>query len=321
MSLATDILNRAIQIGTEKSNLANQAAQTAQSAAQGYITLTAPTIPLPPKVVEPSVLIPESATGVDSALFDLTYNRIIGDLSEKFADFFNDYFPNNSDLMEGAHSWLSRAINQGGSGINAIVEGQLWQRDRDRIVRTSSSAEDEAIAGWAGRGFPMPPGAAAASLAQIRRDRDAKIMEQSRDRAIKTFEQEIENVKFALTATIDYRLRSIAAASDYIRLLALAPQVASGLATSSASAQANLISAATGYYGARIKVAELTHSAEHRNAELNMRTLEKSADGFNSRLSVQANVAASIAQSLGAQASAALNAVNGTAQIIEQVQS
>lgn len=321
MTIAEDILNRAIALGSSKSSEASTAASAATTAAQGFALLNAPLLSAPPAVVEPPVHIPMNATGVDSALFSATNDGIVQMLADKFAAFFTQYFPMEPALIRGVEDWLSRAINEGGTGINAAVENQLWQRDRDRLTRAASTSEQEATGFWAAKGFPLPPGAASAAVQQIRRDRDGKLAEASRDRAIKTFEQEIENVRFAITAAIDYRVRAIASAGDYIRVLALGPQLAVQLATSASNAQANLISAASSYYNARIKVAELKFTPDRLNAEMTLRAGEKTLDGFESSLRTKASTAVAIAQSLGQQAASALNAVNGTVQLIRQIES
>ena len=319
-SIAQQILDRAIELGNEKSDRANEAAQAAQTAAMGFVTLVAPVLQDPTPVPEPKVFIPTTASGVDAALFQSTYDLIINDLGTRFSNYYTTYFPVDGKLMQDVATWLSNAVTKGGSGINAVVEDQIWQRDRDRITRASLAAEDETRNDWSAKGFPAPPGAMFGAIEQLRRDRNFKINDQSRDRAIKTFEQEIENVQFAIKTAIDLRMRAIAAATDYIRALALAPQVATSMATASASAQANLINAATGYYGARLKASELVQVNRRQNADMKMRAGEKEVDGFISRMNLQANTAVAIAQSMGTQAASALNAVNGTAQLIQQIE-
>lgn len=318
MATVDEILDRAIAVGTEKSSAATTAASAATTAASGYAVLSAPQLEPLPAVIEPPVNIPVNASGVDTALYGSTYDRIIQDLSDKFANFFTEFFPSDPALLESAQDWLAMAISQGGSGINATVEDQIWQRDRDRLTRAAASSSDEAVTEMAARGFPMPPGALNGRLMQIARERDSKIADQSRDRAIKTWEQEIENVKFAIGQVIDLRVRSIAAAGDYIRAMALAPQIASQLSVSSASAQANLISAASSFYSARIRMAELKFTPDRLNAEMTLQAGGKNLDGFNDRIKVQASTAVAIAQSLGSQAASALNAVNGTVQRLLQ---
>lgn len=310
------ILDRAISVGDAKATEAKAAADTAMMAALGYSTLVSPTVSTDISVVEPAVYIPTAASGVDTALYNSTYDKIQHDLTTQFANFFTQFFPLNPTLMAQVEAWLYNAIVNGGSGINASVEDQIWQRDRDRLNAAASAAADEAVAQWAAKGFPLPPGAAVAAVTQIQRDRDIKIGESSRDRAIKSWEMEYENVKFAIQQAIDLRVKAVQAAADYIRALALAPQMATQMATAALGAQAQLISAASQYYNARIKVAEMKLEKDKTNATMYLTAGEKTFDGFNARIQNQTNAAVAVAQSLGTQAASALNAVNASAQAL-----
>lgn len=319
--MATDvnaIIDRAVAIGNTKSTQASAAADSAMLAALGVTVLSAPSVTTDVSVVEPPVYIPPNATGVDTALFNSTYDKIANDLGGKFGAFFTTYFPLNTATMAAVDAWLYNAIVNGGSGVNKTVEDQIWQRDRDRITRAAMTAEQEATAAWAAKGFPLPAGAALAAVAQIRRDRDNKIYDASRDRAIKSWEMEYENVKFAIQQAIDYRVKAVSAAGDYLRTMALAPQLATQLSTSALNAQAALINAATGYYNSRIKVAELKLEKDRANAGMILDSGKTNVAGFNQRIQNQTNAAVSVATSLGQQASAALNAVSAVSQVIAQ---
>lgn len=316
MAVIDDIIDRAIEIGNEKAEKAEQLGEDAISASMGAAWVNPTPTPATPAVVEPNVHIPTSATGVDGALFDSTYQRIINDLSGKYAAFLTEFFPINGGLMAGVEDWLTRAVTTGGTGVNADVEAQIWQRDRDRITTDAASASDEAVAAWAARGFPLPPGAANASLQAIARKRTADIAAQGREVAINAFRVEIENVRFAVTTAVSYRSQAVQAAGDYIRAMALGPQLATQLATTATDAQGRLISAATGYYRARIDVAQLAQQRNLAITDFNLRAATVSSQNAVNYSQLRANTAVGVAQSLGQQAAAALNAVNATAQMI-----
>lgn len=319
MPLAQDILDRAIEIGNEKSELAQELVDDAITASFGSSGVNVLPTPPTPVVVEPPVNIPANASGLDTALFNSTYQRIIDDLSDQFANFFTTYFPLNRALIEACEAWLSNAVVNGGSGINSTVEERLWQRDRDRITSEAATVEQEAVAAWAARGFPLPPGAANASVLGVQRKRVADVNAVSREVVIKSWEAELENIRFAIKTSIDYRVAAVQAASDYIRALALAPQLATQLATASSDAQARLISAATGYYNARISVAQLAQQRNLAITDQNLNAAVQTSQNAVAYSRLRADTALGGAQSLGQQAAAALNAVNATAQIIEAV--
>lgn len=309
------LIDRAVAIGNTNTAAAVNAAEAAAVASQGFSQVNALDNYTPFNIVEPNVYIPSNAAGIDQGLYNSTTNAIVNMLGTSFGNFFTQYFPLDTTIMSSINAWFDAAL-AGGTGINATVEAQIWQRDRDRITQQALSASNEATASWAAKGFPLPPGAAVAAVAQINRDRDIKIGESSRDHAIKAWEMEYENVKFAIQQTIDFRVKAIAAAGDYIRTIALGPQIGSQLATAALNAQANLINAATGFYNARIRVQEAHNDIQKTQFQHTLQAGMKSADLFMESVRTQASSAVAVANALGQQASAALNAVSGVAQVI-----
>src|SRR6185503_2244927 len=134
------------------------------------------------------------------------YNTIASQLNALIGNgltyFMATFFPNTS-YLDDALAWIDGAIKTGGSGIRASVEQQLWERGRARVLADSARAEDEAMATWASRRFPIPPGALTNQVNQIRLDASQKLAETSRDIAVKSFDTEIENLRFAVKTAVD----------------------------------------------------------------------------------------------------------------------
>lgn len=318
MAQVDRIIDNALLTAQNKSQLANAYTEVAIAQAAGYSLFTPPQI-RDADVDEPRVAIPTRVSGVDTAVFDSMYAQIIEDLANRFHDFITEFFPISPSLMPAVEAWLESAITTGGSGINVNVERQIWQRDRDRLSVEASAASEQAISQWAARGYPLPPGAAAAAITTIAMRRTEQIAAVSRDAAIKAFETEIENIRFAIAQAIDYRTKAIAAAGDYVKALASAPDIASRMSTQAADAQARLISAVASFYGARTNAAELSAKVDMYNADAQIKAAlaNQDTDAKYTGLRVEAAVAA--AGSIGQQASAALNGLNATAQLIESV--
>jgi hypothetical protein len=312
------IIDQALAIGQTKASEASSYAQQAITASQGYVAGHPNTVNFTPGSIEPLVNIPTNATGLDSAMYGTEYQRIITDLSDKFADFFAVYFPDDTAALKDAQDWITRALTEGGTGINANVEDQIWQRDRARVLQEVNRASEEVLATFAARRFPVPPGAAQHQLYLANLAAQNKIAQASRDVAIKQAELEVENVKFAVQQALDYRIKGIAAAGDYIRIMALGPDIAMRLATSAAGAQAQLINAASSYYNARIRVEEMKYDVKKTNAKEMNDIQRQELVEFSNRLRSQAQVLAAAAESAGNQAAAALNAVHASAQISKQ---
>jgi len=319
MPVVQTIIDNALLTAQNKANLADAYTGQAIRLATGRASVSADQIRASdPR--EPNVAIPSRASGIDTAVFESMYGRIINDLANRFARFFTEYFPIRETLMPEVEEWLERAVTEGGTGINAAVERQLWQRDRDRISAEAASASDGALSAWAARGFPLPPGALNANIIAIQRKQSADLAAVSRDAAIKSFDTEIENIRFAVAQAIDYRTKAIAAAGDYIRALAVAPNIASSLSTQSADAQARLISAAASFYNARTSAMEAGVRRDSINAG-NSLDAAKTVAGLEADYSKQrVQAAISAAESLGQQAAAALNGLNATSQLIESTE-
>lgn len=315
MATIETLIDNAILIAQNKANLADAYTGVAIQNASGHSLITPPRIP-DVSVSEPRVSIPTRANGVDTAVFDSMYAQIVEDLAGRFRTFITEFFPINPDLMPSVEAWLETAITDGGTGINANVERQIWQRDRDRLSMEAATAADQAVNSWASRGYPMPPGAAMATLTAITQKRMEQVAAVSRDAAIKSFETEVENIRFAIGQAIDYRTKAISAAGDYIRALAVAPDIASKMSTQSADAQARLISAVAGYFNARTSAAELSTKVDMYNADAQVKAALANQETDAKYTGYRVDAAMASANSIGQQAAAALNGLNSTVQKI-----
>jgi len=312
------IINQALSIGQTKAAEASSYANQAIIASQGMVFGQTNLVNFAPGSIEPPVNIPANANGLDTALYGTNYERIIDDLSNNFATFFATYFPDKCDYMAQAQQWICDALTKGGTGIPAHVEDQIWQRNRARVLNDVRRASDETLSFFAARRFPVPPGAAQHQMYMAQVAAQDKIAQLSRDTAIKQIDVQIENMKFAVQQALDYRIRGIAAAAEYIRTLAIGPDIAMKLATSAANAQAQLINAASSYYNARIRVEEIKLDVRKTNATQTNDIQKIELTEFSNRLKAQASVLAAAATSAGNQAAAALNAVHAAAQVTAQ---
>lgn len=311
------IINQALAVAEQKSSAATGFANQAVTASSGFASFSPQPIVFTPGNIEPVVTIPRSAAGVDSALYNSTYGQIVTDLSTKFERFFADYFPDECDYLTSAQQRLCEMLN-GGRGIPAHVEDQIWQRDRARVLTEVGRVQQEIIAGAAARGFPLPTGAAIHAAQAAQQSAQNQIAQQSRDVAIKHIDLLISNIQFAVQNALEYRIRGIQAAGDYIKTIAMGPEIAARLATSAAGAQAQLISAASQYYRNRISVEELKLEVAKFNTDARNEAGMNDVREFSNRLRARAETLAAAARAEGDQAAAALNAVHASAQVAVQ---
>lgn len=243
------------------------------------------------------------------ARFDAKLNEVVALLTTDFASFLTTYFP-TSEYLTFAQAWIDDVFQVGGTGFAPGIEDAMWQRDRARLVTDSARASDEAMAVWANRGYPLPPGAANGTLLKLSQDLLDKTAQSSRDQVIKAAEIEIENLRFAVTNAIDLRMKSIDAAGTYIRTLALGPQIGAQMAAAVAQAEAALAGVTAQLYSATVAAQDIPARLRIADADLRAR-----ADEANLRASTEAQhdrvtAALGAASALGNIASAAVNGLH-----------
>jgi hypothetical protein len=236
------------------------------------------------------------------------------EIAAGFTSYLNTYFPLGDELAH-ASAWVRNAIVNGGSGINPTVEAQLWQRDRDRILAENARAEEEVTAAWAARRYPMPPGAAVYAVLQLGRDASDKIAQSSRDAAIKSFETEIENVRFAIGKAIELREAAIRTALQYITALVLEPRkMAIELTIGLAELEVKVMQLTTEFYKAQLAAAEVPLRIASAKDEMG---LKKEVSNLQSKLDVllrgRVETTLSGAKMQATQAAALLNGIHGQA--------
>jgi hypothetical protein len=321
MSAVDTIINQALAIADAQSTDVQTYTEAAQTAAGGLLTYSNTSPPVPdPIAVEPDVYIPEKLDRSKmSTDYDRIYNELIAMAANKIGSFLVDYFPILNDAYDEATAWLVDTITNGGTGIPAVIEDQIWQRGRDRLVTDNLRAQESAAASFATRGFSMPSGAMTALYQEIRYDGLAKSAEFSRDVAIKQIEIEIENIRFAVKTAIDARVAAINAAIDYIRALMIAPEVASQYAFRINDLQAALINAVANFYNARLNRDELTIKAAMANNDISLRAFATTTESYKASLDARVEAAVGAARAAGDTAAAALGSINGIASKTEQI--
>lgn len=278
------------------------AADIAAPSTVAYTSPTAPTAPTPLSLAD--------AQG----LFDTNKDTILTLLTDNFTSFLTANFPIGTYLAR-AQTWIENALLGGGSGINATVEEQLWERERARALKEQARMADELVTTWAARRFPTPPGALTYQQLQLNRDTAEKLGENSREQAIQSWKAELDNVRFAVDKAISLRVAAVSSAGDYIRTLALGPQTAAQLAGAIVDAEARMAGAVSDFYRSQVGAAEAAMRASQANAELKVRVDEANQMSHLKAIEQKVHAAVAAAQMLATQAAAALNALHAQAGI------
>lgn len=247
-------------------------------------------------------------------LYETIRQTLEAAISDKLDTFLLTYFPSGS-YYDKAISWIDRTLSTGGTGIDPAVEQQMWERGRARINEDSIRAEREAMATWADRRFPLPPGALTNQVGLIRIDAGRKMADQSREIAVKSFEAELENIRFAVQNALSARTAAISAAGDYIKTIMMGPQIASDLAMAQVNARVQIAQALTQMYATEAAAQEPLARLAISEAEIQARIGEANLRAESASQESRVRAALEFASMLGTQAAAALNALSASAQI------
>lgn len=237
-----------------------------------------------------------------SALIDNTFQTMLGQT-----------FPDMA-YISSALAWCNRAVTQGGTGINTAVETALWERARARVAQEGERAVAEVENKFARAGWPLPPGAMLHQTALVRQDGRNKLAEASRDIAVKSFDAELENVRFAVKSVMDQYIQALAAVGDYVKTIMLGPQISMQLATSMAGLKNEAARTLTALYSAqtaalepRVRLAIADADIQQQGATANLRarteTAQMRAQGMLANLKMMGDSAAASFNGIGAGAS------------------
>ncbi len=264
-----------------------------------------------PEASEPPINIPVTLDngGVDMAVYDSVYNRMMSDVPLQLANFLLTYFPNDAAYL-AAIEWAENQLANGGSGINPLIEAQIVARDRDRIATEAARARTKTLTDSAARGFPIPSGAATYALCEINRAGMTEMARSSREVAIKQMEMEFEAVKEALTLAYQSKKGAMDAALGYVTNIMRSGDNAAALARTNADAQASLINAAANMYSTRIEADKLMHDYRYKVKALNVEGERYPAAYNQAAITARAAAMADTARALGANAAAAISSLN-----------
>ena len=216
-----------------------------------------------PGITEPNVTIP---TAIDTSnimsTYDTKYLELVAMLVAKFNDFRTTYFPDENNAYLEAENWLQAAIANP-SGLPPTVLSQLLADEYARITGDKQRAQDSALAQFAARRFPLPPGAANSMVMQIEQKAQDELAEASR----KLTALSVEMQKFNVEKLLGLRGMAMDAATKYLAALASGQDVASKVVGIGYDAQSKLISSASAFYNARTQAAEtMSKVAQYNNS-------------------------------------------------------
>lgn len=265
---------------------------------------------LPP----PLPVLPDNNPANAKAIYDDARLEIQALTEGGYVNFLNTYFPTEA-FYPAALAWLDRALTQGGTGINAGVEAQLWERGRSRLGAEAMRAKADLMQGFANRGFPLPPGPLLHATQLVDQDMRDKLAEQSRDISIESFRAELENTRLAITTAIDMRFKAVNAAAQYIAMLLEGPKTAMQLATAQVGFQTEYARTLVQFYTAQAQAVDPRIRLSIADAQIQAQIAEANLRSKNLTDTNQGNKAQEAARMVASAAAASLNGINAGASI------
>ena len=263
---AAQIINAAWNLGLDqKADFADKvAALSADIAAilAGEAQHIAASTASVPTIAEPVVTLPASIdTSTILATFDAESTALIAEFAGKVTSFLTTHFPNDAADYAAAEAWITGALANP-SGLPTAVAEQMYTDEHDKHIAEATRAKDALFAAFAARRYPLPSGALASAQLQI----DQKAQDLSAETGRKITVLSVEQLRWAAEKVVGLRQMAQAAALEYAKLMTQGPAIASSVTGIGYDAQTKLISAVSGFYGARTEAQKVITSASQFNA-------------------------------------------------------
>ncbi len=115
-------------------------------------------------------------------------------------------------------SRLTKNIRYGGTGLSEAVETAIWNRDLERNEQQLQDTTDKMVQAWAKMGFTLPDGMLAHSIAEVQKEYMNKMLDRTREIAIKQAELEQVNLFKSIELGISLTTKIIELLIQYEKL-------------------------------------------------------------------------------------------------------
>lgn len=274
--------------------------------AGSYSDIPTPNLTYGMTAIEPGIPEVENAY----LTFEGQRDYLVGLMTDQLTKFFTAYYPLNTDGYDEGMAWLINTITLGGTGINPVVEDQIWQRGRDRLISEGLRQDSATMVQFSQRGFALPSGVMTAQLQANRFEQFAKLQEQSRDVAIKQAEIEIENLRFAVDKVVSTRIQAIQAAADYLRAFMGGLEMSFRVVNLNADAKAKMMAATADLYRARLQRDEIAMRVPFKDSDNLIETNRMNIDGFYRGVEAKVRAASAAADVYASMAQAGISALH-----------
>lgn len=133
--------------------------------------------------------------------WDLTIPSLNIDLPQTTLNYVEPVY--TSALKTAIETALLDGVQNGGTGLNATIETDIWNRQIERLSQQKDDDIEEVISLWAGRGFSMPAGMVAEQVTEVQKRFTDERSQASRDVAIEQARIAKEMTQFFLTTGLN----------------------------------------------------------------------------------------------------------------------
>lgn len=304
--LFADIINATWDLGLQKTAAVSGKINSINTDFPSAPSIGADAVSVP-TVTAPGVEIPATQGAGDViSLFDTKYGELIELLTTKFHDIQSEFFPNEPAAYAMAENWLKEAIQNPSVALPPDVAAKIYESERSRILDEASRASDAVVAQFASRRFQLPPGAALAAVTALQQKAQGELGAASR----KLAELAVEMQKFNVEKLLSLRGMAMNACLDYVKTLAVGPEMASKVVGLGYDAQSKLISSAADFYRADIASAELTAKVAQFNSSLGLEAGAKNQAASLALMENKLKVLLTEVQATAQQATSLFNNIN-----------
>lgn len=309
LTAVEDLINASWTEGQSKSS---EVSTKVTAATTGFLDSTgAPTVSTSaistPSLTAPGVTIPSSASVADVlATFSTEHLKQADLLAEKLDDFWAKFFPNEGDAYISAESALKAAMESDTGGISEAMLEAILEDERSRVLDDASRASDAALATFAARRYPVPPGAAIGAVAMIQQKAQAEIAGGIR----KLTALSVEMRKFNIEQLMALRQSAMGNAVEYLRSLISGSDISSRLVGVGYDAQSKLITSAADFYRAEISAADLVGRINQFNVTSSLDAATKNQAATMSIIDLKTKALLTEIQAIGQMATSLYNNLN-----------
>lgn len=242
---------------------------------------------------------------------DRTTKEIVDDLKQKLNHYFDTFFPDVSDQYDVWIDKIKRAVERGVPLTLDNLEANRQAQDID--AGAGKRAQRTIRAGWASKGYSLPPGGLVGMVMDETDVRTEKLIAGAIGSANKATNAVVSAYKAVLSAaasTEEARISAINAMSNLIKTAAAIYSTETDAKVALYRERTAAAEAAMAYYAAETRLDGINTNLYKQNIQLEVQRFEADGKLFQRNEAAQAQAAIASAEEAGKIAQAAFSSLN-----------